>query len=604
MTVRLRSPHRRRNPVTGTSGLVGRSRRGAVAGMSARKSATNLPAWVFTLVLFGVALAVFLVLIVPVSVYDPAERLPWLPFIAVFALAEVAVAHVAVPSQTVTLSLREIPFVIGLHFVAPSDLVVAQVIGAGLALAIYRQQPPLKLVFNSATSFLGGSIAILVFRAVAPFGPANLILWWLASFLAMSAFVVVSAVAVAALISIANRQRELDPLRLGLLFGIAMAFANTSIALVVVVFLRTEPAELWLLGAPALVGLLGYRAFSSQRQRQARLEFLYECSQLLQTPLLDQVTLGRLLERTREMLRAGVAEVILAGEDGRPKQRIVVELGRPPRLEPVDGEFQVPSDLAATQDGELGWSARWTGRGPARWGKALPRERLVVELVGATDVVGSLTVADRLGDLEAFGPEDLRLLETLGSRLGLNVKNSGLVEKLAASLADVTKLAAIVQSSEDAIVAVSPDGKVTAWNPAAERLFGSSADEIVGRNVSEVLPVRARESLRDAYADVRGGSAARHIATDWPRLDGTSIPVSISLSPIRGPSDEVAGISAVIRDESERARADEAVLVGAEQLRGPSSAKARSGWGSRGRTSAGARRTRPCAPSSESRWTT
>lgn len=523
-------------------------------------------AWLFTAAVAAVAIVVFVQFIAPLPTYEPEDFFPWPLFAVAFALAEMAVVHLMIRNQAVTVSLSEIPLVIGFYFLAPAYLVVAQFAGAGVSLVLHRRQPPLKIAFNLAHFMLSSSLAILVFRGIVPLAPNSLFVWWVAAFTGTATVVAVGAIAISTVMSLSQRRIELGALQRGLGVGLATAFVNTSIALVAVVFLQHEPNELWLLAAPAAVGLLGYRSFSAQRQRQARLEYLYDCSQILQAPRLDGETLSQLLARTRAMFRAATAELILAGPVGGASTRLVVDAAG------VSHVGEVGDEVAAERRALLapGDRSRLFARAPLAGDHdvtSIFRDAMVVPLRGVSNVIGTILVSDRLGDLETFDHEDLRLLETLGSRVGLVADNTGLVERLAASLADVTQLAAIVQSSEDAIIAVTSTGEITSWNPAATRLFGYEAAEMIGRVASEVLPERDRSRLRLSFGAVLSGSPTRNLRTEWVRRDGTTIPVSITISPIHEASGSTTGVSAIVRDESDRARAEAAARASADQLR-------------------------------------
>jgi PAS domain S-box-containing protein len=117
-------------------------------------------------------------------------------------------------------------------------------------------------------------------------------------------------------------------------------------------------------------------------------------------------------------------------------------------------------------------------------------------------------------------------------------------------------LAAIVSSSEDAIVSMDMKGTLSTWNPGAERLLGYRADEICGRPVSRLVPESLRADFEEQMARVRAGM---HIPTrDTVRLheNGDEIEVAEALSLIREPTGVATGISAVIRDITERKRAE------------------------------------------------
>ncbi|MGU3463644.1 CHASE domain-containing protein [Methylobacterium sp. C33D] len=144
---------------------------------------------------------------------------------------------------------------------------------------------------------------------------------------------------------------------------------------------------------------------------------------------------------------------------------------------------------------------------------------------------------------------------------------SGLVHlRLAGRRRDVlaalekARLAAIVENADDAIVGETIDGVVTDWNPAAERLFGHCAADAVGRRATDLfVPAHLRDEEREALACVERGEAVPAFRTLRMRKDGCVFPALVTVSPIRTPDGSVAGISAVTRDVSEQAAAEERI---------------------------------------------
>jgi len=118
------------------------------------------------------------------------------------------------------------------------------------------------------------------------------------------------------------------------------------------------------------------------------------------------------------------------------------------------------------------------------------------------------------------------------------------------------RLAAIVESSDDAIVSKDLNGIVTSWNRAAERMFGYSASEMVGESIRILIPDDRRSEEDDTLARVRSGQKVDHFETLRRRKDGTLIPISLTVSPIRDGSGEVVGASKIARDISERKHAE------------------------------------------------
>lgn len=113
-------------------------------------------------------------------------------------------------------------------------------------------------------------------------------------------------------------------------------------------------------------------------------------------------------------------------------------------------------------------------------------------------------------------------------------------------------LAAIVESSVDAIASMTLDGIVTSWNSGAEAIYGYTAEEMTGRHVSVLYPPERTEELEPILAQIRRGRQVHHFETQRVRKDGTVIDVSLSISPIRGEGGVIAGAAGVTRDVTER----------------------------------------------------
>ncbi len=129
-------------------------------------------------------------------------------------------------------------------------------------------------------------------------------------------------------------------------------------------------------------------------------------------------------------------------------------------------------------------------------------------------------------------------------------------------------LAAIVESSDDAIVGQTLDGTITSWNPAAELMYGYNADQAIGCRTFMLCPsADQRDELIDIFRRVAAGGRVDHFETTRRRKDGRVFDVSVTVSPIRGADGAVAGASTVARDISERRRAAEALAEAEERFR-------------------------------------
>lgn len=138
-----------------------------------------------------------------------------------------------------------------------------------------------------------------------------------------------------------------------------------------------------------------------------------------------------------------------------------------------------------------------------------------------------------------------------GAMPGLPYERRGARDEIA------QRLAAIVESSDDAILTKDLDGTVTSWNGGAERLFGYRAPEIVGKPVMLLLPDDRRDDEAPILARLRRGERVRHYETVRRRKDGSLIDISLSVSPLRDASGRIIGASTIARDITERKHAEE-----------------------------------------------
>ncbi len=114
----------------------------------------------------------------------------------------------------------------------------------------------------------------------------------------------------------------------------------------------------------------------------------------------------------------------------------------------------------------------------------------------------------------------------------------------------------IAESSDDAIVGVTLDGRITTWSRAAERTFGYSGEEAVGKSLSIILPGAGEQEEADSLDRVRRGETIERLRTVLQRKDRTTIEVQMTLSPVHNAVGDVTGGLAIIRDLSEAARAE------------------------------------------------
>jgi len=193
---------------------------------------------------------------------------------------------------------------------------------------------------------------------------------------------------------------------------------------------------------------------------------------------------------------------------------------------------------------------------------------------GTATAIALLSSLAIWGTVRGLGPfaegppnESLLLLQAfLGTTAVMTTLIAAVVAERKGDEAALSHLASIVEFSDDAIVSGTLEGVVTSWNAGAERLYGYSAAEAIGRPISIIIPPDHPNELLRVLARLKRGEHIQPYETARLRKDGTRVQISVAVSPLRGPTGDVIGASAIGRDITEKKRA-EAALRDAETLR-------------------------------------
>jgi PAS domain S-box-containing protein len=127
-----------------------------------------------------------------------------------------------------------------------------------------------------------------------------------------------------------------------------------------------------------------------------------------------------------------------------------------------------------------------------------------------------------------------------------------LMDVTESSEAELARLAAIVESSDDAIVSKTLDGVITSWNRSAERMFGYTEAEAIGRHISLIIPAERRSEENEVLARLRRGEKIDHFETERQTKDGRRLNISLTVSPIKDRNGKIVGASKIARDITER----------------------------------------------------
>jgi diguanylate cyclase (GGDEF)-like protein len=380
--------------------------------------------WVLVAAIATAAVVLYLAVVRDLPAYTSGFRVPWWALALGFAATEVFVIHAHIRGSAHTLSLSEIPLVIGLLLGAPTELIVAQVAGPFLVLLFARGTAPVKIAFNVAQFALTATLTVAVLHALIPapaeIGPGV----WSATFVAVAAGSLVAAALVLAVIALA--EGTLPSVELLRMFGadLVVSLTNTSIGLAGATLIAHDWHAGWLIIPPAVVLILAYRAYLSEHTKHRSLDFLYGVARSLSRAPDVETALVDLLERTRESFRVRTAEIILFGAGGDVPLRTALGAGGVTQtMQPVDHELATA--LRACLRDEHAVVVRREAA-PAALASFLDdhgmAEAAIAPVPGETRLVGVMLLGDRLGATTAFSGSDLRLFETLAGHAGMSLE--------------------------------------------------------------------------------------------------------------------------------------------------------------------------------------
>jgi PAS domain S-box-containing protein len=199
--------------------------------------------------------------------------------------------------------------------------------------------------------------------------------------------------------------------------------------------------------------------------------------------------------------------------------------------------------------------------------------KTVGELSPFKDIESNKVMLDRLQKDGYVRHEHLPLERRDGRHIAVefvsNVYQTGDRNVIQCNIRDITerkraektasRLAAIIESSDDAIIGEDLDGNIQSWNAGAEKIFGYSAAEMAGGPITPLLPAERLEEEHSILEKIKRGESVPHLETVRVRKDGSRVEVSITVSPIKDSAGKVVGASKVARDITERRQAAEAL---------------------------------------------
>jgi signal transduction histidine kinase len=265
---------------------------------------------------------------------------------------------------------------------------------------------------------------------------------WIGAFTAMLLADLVAAVLINTAISLSEARWMLFDQVVGI--GTALTVANTALGLVAVMVLREQPASIVLVALPAATTFLAGKAYADVQRKHDNVQLLERSTRLAQGSLQLEEMLPPLLEHVREMFRSEIAEIVLApGRDAEPHLASRVGPGdarsvmNETRLDPRQGVW---ARIVAEREGIVLTRPIRNANLARFFGSQGIVDAVVAPIQSDDELLGTLMVANRVGDFSTFDEEDLKLIETVANHVAVAVRNTQLVRRLEAALAHETEI--------------------------------------------------------------------------------------------------------------------------------------------------------------------
>lgn len=385
-------------------------------------------AWIITtpMALVAVACATVTGLVAehPVGRWPQAALLLLLMVVAGLPLLSLVVRR-----QSVGVTLTELPLVLALFFLPPLTVVLIYTLASLITHIRHRFSAP-KVWFNVARAAAGTSLAVLVLQALPPLhgvGPRT----WLSIFAAVSMVMLVSISSVMAVHVLLHGWQTGRGVLRSAKTAVVTAAINVSVGLIMLILVQSSWWSVLLLAALGVGLALVYRSYAQFFRQHRTLTDLYELTRAVvesgQSGTLADVLLGRV----RALMQAEYATLWLPAQGRHPETLLTARVDDPGLLDMAHTPQALREKVRdARRTVAVGHGVTTDGEFRAELGERRVKDAVVVPLRSGPVVIGTLEVANRLGDGNHFNPADIALFETVAAHAAVALENSRLVDRL------------------------------------------------------------------------------------------------------------------------------------------------------------------------------
>ncbi|MGY0005572.1 putative bifunctional diguanylate cyclase/phosphodiesterase [Micromonospora sp. I033] len=350
-------------------------------------------------------------------------------FLLLMIVAGLPLLSLVVRRQTLGVTLTELPLVLALYFLPPLTVVFIYTLTALITHIRHRFSAP-KVWFNVARAAAGTSLAVLVLQAFPPIegvGPRT----WVSIFAAVSMVLLVSVVSVVAVHTLLHGWQTGRGALRSAKAGLLTAAINVAVGLIVLILVRSTWWSLLLLAALGAGLVLVYRSYAQFFRQHRTLTDLYDLTRAVVESGQSGTLADALLGRVRALMQAEYATLWLPAQGRHPETLLSARVDDPGLL---DVAYTPPALRQKVRETRrtvaVGRGVTTDGEFRADLAERRVKDAVVVPLRSGPVVIGTLEVANRLGDGNHFTPADIAVFETVAAHAAVALENSRLVDRL------------------------------------------------------------------------------------------------------------------------------------------------------------------------------